>query len=70
LILCRGINAVLSTSAFKGREEITDLRQSLDPVDELLCMLSPLQVIYALKITANKARNFNSLINSIRVGQS
>ena len=33
-----------------------ELRQSLDPVVELLCMLSPLQVIYALKITANTSQ--------------
>jgi hypothetical protein len=32
-----------------GREKVNELRQSLDPEVELLCMLSPLQVIYALE---------------------
>ena len=35
--------------AFNGREKVNELRQSLDPEVELLCMLSPLQVIYALE---------------------
>ncbi|TCB57101.1 hypothetical protein E0H84_02360 [Acinetobacter terrestris] len=34
---------------FNEREDFNELRQSLTPEVELLCMLSPLQVIYALK---------------------
>lgn len=44
-----GINKVLKARAFNGREKVNELRQSLDPEVELLCMLSPLQVIYALE---------------------
>ena len=44
--------AVASASTFTGREEVTDLRLSLAPEVELLCMLSPLQVIYARQVKA------------------
>ncbi|AWD71427.1 hypothetical protein HADU_10781 [Acinetobacter sp. HA] len=54
-----GTSAVLNTRIFTGREENKDLRQSLDPEDELLCMLSPLQVIYALESFRQKTpQNF------------
>jgi hypothetical protein len=61
---------VLNARIFNEREEVNGLRQSLAPEVELLCMLSPLQVIYALKAKANRPQTFTSLINSIRVGQS
>ncbi|OOV84057.1 hypothetical protein B1201_02105 [Acinetobacter sp. ANC 5600] len=48
---------VLSASALNGRE-LKELRQSLDPEVELLCMLSPLQVIYALKSKGKQASDF------------
>jgi hypothetical protein len=44
----------VSAKAFKGREKVNELRLSLDPEDELLCMLSPLQVIYAQKIQSKR----------------
>jgi len=37
---------------------IKELRQSLDPEVELLCMLSPLQVIYALKSEDKNVSDF------------
>jgi hypothetical protein len=42
------------------RESLEDkeLRLSLDPELELLCMLSPLQVIYALKVQTKSCLNF------------
>jgi len=49
LILWKGKNIVPSARTFNGREENKELRPSLDPELELLCMLSPLQIIYALK---------------------
>ncbi|EGJ65324.1 hypothetical protein HMPREF0022_03614 [Acinetobacter baumannii 6014059] len=46
---------MLSARTFNGREENKELRPSLDPELELLCMLSPLQVIYALKVRQKAA---------------
>ncbi|OOV82755.1 hypothetical protein B1202_09915 [Acinetobacter amyesii] len=51
------MKTVLSASALNGRE-LKELRQSLDPEVELLCMLSPLQVIYALKSKGKHASDF------------
>ena len=45
---------MLSARTFNGREENKELRLSLDPELELLCMLSPLQIIYALKAQKTK----------------
>ena len=49
LILWKGTKSVPNARIFKEREKVKELRQSLDPEVELLCMLSPLQVIYALE---------------------
>jgi len=43
LILCQGTRAVLNTSNRTGRVENKELRLSLDPEVELLCMVSPLK---------------------------
>ncbi|KAB0626702.1 hypothetical protein F7P75_08260 [Acinetobacter gandensis] len=48
---------VQSARALNGRE-LKELRQSLNPEVELLCMLSPLQVIYALKSKGKNASDF------------
>jgi hypothetical protein len=46
--------------AWNGSLEDKELRLGLDPELELLCMLSPLQVIYAQKVQQNKALTFKS----------
>ncbi|AYO53619.1 hypothetical protein CDG68_08205 [Acinetobacter wuhouensis] len=57
------------TKALIGRLRKNELRQSLDPEVELLCMLSPLQVIYCpKKLQAQQYLNSLTLLNSIRVG--
>ena len=40
--------------AWNGNLEDKELRLGLDPELELLCMLSPLQIIYALKAQKTK----------------
>ena len=64
------MSKVLNARIFKDREALKELRLSLAPEVELLSMLSPLQVIYALKSKGGHASDFYKLINSIRVGQS
>ena len=62
------MRAVLSAKALNGMEGNSEFRPSLDPVVELLCMLSPLQIIYALKIQTKCFQIFNKLVNPRGVG--
>jgi len=68
-MLCNGINAELSASVLREREK-NELRQSLDPEVELLCMLSPLHVIYALKSKKHNALDSQKFDKFNKGGQS